>query len=164
MTSSATRRQYHHYLAIYCDLTKSDYYALYRNILRYKEVLRLYSQYITTMKITGLLNDDAVLAELGARITSRRLEMQLTQAAVAEQAGIAKRTLERMEAGQASQLATLVRVLRVLDAASGLDNVIPESGPRPMDLLKQKGKVRKRASGQRAAQTTGKPWRWDETP
>jgi len=116
------------------------------------------------MKITGLLNDDAVLAELGARITSRRLEMQLTQAALAEQAGIAKRTLERMEAGQASQLATLVRVLRVLDAASGLDNVIPESGPRPMDLLKQKGKVRKRASGQRAAQTTGKPWRWDETP
>ena len=116
------------------------------------------------MKITGLLNDDAVLAELGARITSRRLEMQLTQAAVAEQAGIAKRTLERMEAGESSQLATLVRVLRVLDAASGLDNVIPESGPRPMDLLKQKGKVRKRASGQRAAKTTGKPWSWDETP
>ena len=116
------------------------------------------------MKITGLLNDDAVLAELGARITSRRLEMQLTQAAVAEQAGIAKRTLERMQAGESSQLVTLVRVLRVLDAASGLDNVIPESGPRPMDLLKQKGKVRKRASGQRAAKTTGKPWRWDETP
>jgi transcriptional regulator with XRE-family HTH domain len=116
------------------------------------------------MKITGLLNDDAVLAELGARIARRRVDMQLTQATVAEQAGIAKRTLERMEAGQASQLATLVRVLRVLDAASGLDNVIPESGPRPMDLLKRKGKVRKRASGQRAAQTTGKPWSWDETP
>ncbi len=100
------------------------------------------------MKITGLLTDDAVLAELGARIASRRVELQLTQAAVAEQAGIAKRTLERMEAGQTSQLGTLVRVLRVLDAASGLDNLIPESGPRPMDLLKQKGKVRQRASGQ----------------
>ena len=116
------------------------------------------------MRITGLLTDDAVLAELGARIARRRLEMQLTQAAVAEQAGIAKRTLERMEAGEASQLSTLVRVLRVLDAAAGLDNLIPESGPRPMDLLKQKGKVRKRASGQRAVKKTGKPWRWDETP
>lgn len=116
------------------------------------------------MKITGLLTDDAVLAELGARIAGRRLELQLTQAAVAEQAGIAKRTLERMEAGQTSQLVTLVRVLRVLDAASGLDNLIPETGPRPMDLLKQKGKVRKRASGQRAARATGKPWRWDEKP
>ena len=116
------------------------------------------------MKITGLLTDDAVLAELGARIASRRIELQLTQAAVAEQAGIAKRTLERIEAGQTSQLLTLVRVLRVLDAASGLDSVIPESGPSPMDLLKRKGKVRQRASGRRIAQATGKPWRWDEKP
>jgi transcriptional regulator with XRE-family HTH domain len=116
------------------------------------------------MKITGLLTDDAVLAELGARSAGRRLELQLTQAAVAEQAGIAKRTLERMEAGQTSQLGTLVRVLRVLDAASGLDNLIPESGPRPMDLLKRKGKVRKRASGKRAAKATGQPWHWDEKP
>lgn len=116
------------------------------------------------MKITGLLTDDAVLAELGARIAARRVELQLTQAAVAEQAGIAKRTLERMEAGQTSQLGTLVRVLRVLDATSGLDGLIPESGPRPMDLLKRKGKARQRASGQRAAKATGKPWRWDEKP
>lgn len=116
------------------------------------------------MKITDLLTDDAVLAELGARIAGRRVELQLTQAAVAEQAGIAKRTLERMEAGQTSQLSTLVRVLRVLGAASGLDGLIPESGPRPMDLLKQKGKLRQRASGKRAAQATGKPWQWDEKP
>ena len=116
------------------------------------------------MRITGLLTDDAVLAELGARIAGRRVELQLTQAVVAEQAGIAKRTLERMEAGQTSQLATLIRVLRVLDAAPGLDSVIPESGPRPMDLLQSKSKVRQRASGRRAAKATDKPWRWDEKP
>lgn len=116
------------------------------------------------MKITDLLTDDAVLAELGARIASRRVELQMTQAAVAEQAGIAKRTLERMEAGQTSQLVTLVRVLRVLDAASGLDGLLPEFGPRPMDLLKQKGNVRQRASGKRATQATGKPWQWEEKP
>jgi len=116
------------------------------------------------MKITVQLTDDAVLAELGARIAGRRLELQLTQAVVAEQAGIAKRTLERMEAGQTSQLSTLVRVLRVLDATSGLDSLIPETGPRPMDLLKQKGKVRQRASGQRAAKAAGKSWQWDEKP
>ncbi|MBL7048259.1 MAG: helix-turn-helix domain-containing protein [Nitrospira sp.] len=116
------------------------------------------------MRITGLLTDDAVLAELGARIAGRRLELQLTQAVLAEQAGIAKRTLERMEAGHTSQLSTLVRVLRVLDAASGLDSLLPESGARPMDLLKRKGKVRQRASGLRAAKAKDKPWRWDEKP
>lgn len=116
------------------------------------------------MKITSLLTDDAVLAELGARIAGRRIELQLTQAAVAEQAGIAKRTLERMEAGHTSQLATLVRVLRVLEAASGLDGLIPEAGPRPMDLLQRKGKVRQRASGRRVAKAPGESWNWNEKP
>ena len=115
------------------------------------------------MKITSLLTDNAVLAELGSRITSRRIELRLTQADVAEQAGIAKRTLERMEAGQTSQLSTLVRVLRVLDVTSGLDSLIPEPGPRPMDLLKRKGKVRQRASGPNTVKKTSKPWRWDES-
>lgn len=116
------------------------------------------------MKITGLLADDAVLAELGARMAGRRIELQLTQAAVAEQAGIAKRTLERIEAGKTSQTGTLVRVLRVLDAVSGLDGLIEEPGPRPMDLLKRNGKVRQRASGQRTEKAAGQPWRWDEKP
>ena len=116
------------------------------------------------MKITKLLTDDAVLAELGARLAGRRLELELTQAAVAEQAGIAKRTLERMEAGQTAQLTTLIRVLRVLDASAGLDSLIPEPVPRPMDLLQRQGKVRRRASGRRARTVTDKPWRWDDTP
>lgn len=119
---------------------------------------------MTTMKITASLTDAAVLTELGVRIAARRIDLQLTQAAVAEQAGIAKRTLERMEAGHTSQLATLVRVLRVLDAAAGLDSLVPASGPRPMALLKQKGKARQRASGKRAAKPEAKPWHWDDKP
>ncbi|MCP5145762.1 MAG: helix-turn-helix domain-containing protein [Gammaproteobacteria bacterium] len=116
------------------------------------------------MKIDTPLTDEAILAELGSRITSRRLELQLTQAAVAEQAGIAKRTLERMEAGETSQLVTLIRVLRVLDATAGLDTLLPAPEARPMDLLKRKGKVRKRASGRRAAKPSGKPWSWNDEP
>ena len=114
------------------------------------------------MKITNLLSDDAVLAEIGKRIADRRVDLQLTQAAVAEQAGIAKRTLERMEAGHSSQLSSLVRLLRVLDGLPGLDSLVPETGLRPMDLLKRKGKVRQRASGRRAAKAPGTPWSWDE--
>lgn len=114
------------------------------------------------MKITALLTDDAVLAEIGQRLARRRLELQLTQAEVAEQAGIGKRTLERMEAGQASQLGTLVRVLRALDAMPGLEGLLPEPGPRPMDMLKRKGKVRQRASGKRSGKPSGEPWRWGE--
>ncbi len=116
------------------------------------------------MKITQLLTDDAVLAEIGRRMAARRIDLALTQAALAEQAGIAKRTLERMEAGHSSQLASLIRVLRVLDAMPGLEGLIPESGPRPMELLKRAGKARQRASGKRGQKGTSKTWRWDDTP
>lgn len=117
------------------------------------------------MKITSTLTDDAVLAEIGERLCARRLELQLTQAVVAEQAGIAKRTLERMESGHSSQLSSLIRVLRVLDAMPGLDGLIPEIGPRPMEQLQRKGKQRQRASGKRASTPAATPWRWgdDET-
>ena len=101
------------------------------------------------MKITPQLTDDAVLTELGTRLARRRIDLQLTQEALAEQAGIGKRTLERIEAGKAAQLTTLVRVLRQLDAMSGLENLVPEAGPRPMDLLKRKNKQRQRASSPR---------------
>lgn len=114
------------------------------------------------MKISKLLTDDAILAEIGQRIARRRLDMQLTQAVAAEQAGVSKRTLERMEAGYSSQLSSLVRVLRVLDGLPGLDCMIPETGERPMDLLKRKGKIRQRAPGRRAAKSPAMPWAWDD--
>tara|TARA_R110000822_G_scaffold181982_1_gene321666 strand:+ start:300 stop:653 length:354 start_codon:yes stop_codon:yes gene_type:complete len=114
------------------------------------------------MKISDTLTDDAVLSEIGERIARRRLDLQLTQAAVAEQAGIAKRTLERMEAGHSSQLSSLIRVLRVLEAMPGLESLVPESTPRPMDLLKRKGKQRQRASSPRTRQPPAGPWHWDD--
>ncbi len=114
------------------------------------------------MKISDLLTDEAILAEVGERIARRRLDLELTQAAVAEQAGVAKRTLERVEAGHSAQMSSLIRILRVLDGLPGLDRMLPEAGPRPMDLLKRKGKVRQRASRRHASSQPEKPWSWGD--
>ena len=114
------------------------------------------------MKISNQLTDEAILAELGARIAARRLELQLTQAEVAEQAGIAKRTLERMEAGHSVQMAGFIRIMRALEGLPGMDDMIPEAGPRPMVLLQRKGKPRQRVSKRRAPEASGKPWSWGD--
>ena len=114
------------------------------------------------MKISKLLADDAILAELGERLARRRLDLQLTQADAAEQAGIAKRTLERIEAGHSAQLSSMIRIFRVLDLLPGLESLIPEAGPRPMDLLKRKGKVRQRASKRRRPEQSDRPWNWGD--
>ena len=80
------------------------------------------------MQIFPLLSDEAILDELGSRIAQLRIGLEWSQAAAAEQAGISKRTLERLEAGNSVQLSSLVRILRVLDGFSGLDQLLPESG------------------------------------
>ena len=114
------------------------------------------------MKISKLLTEDAILDEIGERIARCRLDLQLTQADVAEQAGVGKRTIERIEAGASAQMASIIRVLRALDLLSGPDCIIPEPGPSPMDLLKHKGKVRQRASSPRHADQPNEPWSWDD--
>ncbi|MCU7921616.1 MAG: helix-turn-helix domain-containing protein [Candidatus Thiodiazotropha sp. (ex Dulcina madagascariensis)] len=114
------------------------------------------------MKISKLLTDEAVLVEIGLRILRRRLDLQLTQAELAEQAGIAKRTVERIEAGASAQMSSMIRVLRVLELLPGLDSLIPQQSQRPMDLLKRKGKVRQRASSRRQKKHADEPWRWGE--
>ncbi|NHQ59675.1 helix-turn-helix domain-containing protein [Chlorobium sp. BLA1] len=113
------------------------------------------------MKIEGLLSDEAILGELGKRLAQRRLELQLTQEMLAEQAGVSKRTVERVEAGATAQMSTMIRILRVLGLLDRMEALVPESGARPMDLLRLKGKARKRASGRRKP-TDEKPWTWGD--
>lgn len=130
------------------------------------------------MKITPDLTDETVLRELGTRLARLRLDAGLTQATLAEQAGISKRTLERLEAGHPGGLVAIIRLLRVLRHAEGLEGLVAALPISPMALLKSRGKVRKRASHARrqataslraasapAAQRPGgshKPWRWAE--
>ncbi len=129
----------------------------------YDDIIQLFSDKSTKetiMNISKLLTDDAILAETGKRIARCRLDHQLTQAEVAEQAGVSKRTVERVEAGASAQMSTIIRILRVLDLLPGLDHLIPEPGPRPMELLKLKGKVRQRASSKRRPSRANKKWSW----
>ena len=113
------------------------------------------------MKIERFVTDETILQELGNRLAKRRLELQLTQAALAEEAGVSKRTVERVEAGETTQMSTMIRVLRVLDLLDRLDTLVPEPGPRPMDLLKLKGKERQRASRRKKQGDRG-GWTWGD--
>jgi hypothetical protein len=57
----------------------------------------------------------------------------------------------------------MIRIFRTLELLDALDGLVPEAGPRPMDLLKLKGKERQRATGKNKQQG-GEPWKWgDET-
>jgi transcriptional regulator with XRE-family HTH domain len=129
--------------------------------MRYKTAALL-SIRVAAMKIEKQLTDMIILKEIGARLARRRLDLQLTQAEVATEAGLAKRTVERIEAGDSIQMASVIRVLRVLDLMDGLDGLVPDAGfgLRPMDMLRLKRKERKRASSPRK-QNDGE-WHWGD--
>jgi putative transcriptional regulator len=96
------------------------------------------------------ISDQAVLEELGRRVQIHRLNMNLTQAAVAEKAGVSRRALQKLESGESCTLLVLIRILRALGRLDALDAFLPEPGLSPLQLAKLKGRERKRASGGRA--------------
>ncbi len=100
------------------------------------------------------LGDDAVLRALGERLTGRRLDRDYTQVQLAERAGVGRRAVQRLEAGEPVLTTALIRVLRALDALDELDAGIPELGPSPLQVLAREGHVRQRASGQASTPPT----------
>jgi transcriptional regulator with XRE-family HTH domain len=104
--------------------------------------------------------DEAILADLGTRLSAARLSRNLTQARLAEDAGVAKRTLERMEAGESAQLTSFVRILRALDLLDRLDMLLPPPQPSPVDLLRRHGSAPQRASSSESRVV--EPWTWAE--
>jgi transcriptional regulator with XRE-family HTH domain len=112
------------------------------------------------MKITNQITDDAVLIEIGTRITAIRINQQLTQADLARRAGVSKRTVERIESGKTAQLDTIIRIFRTLDLLPGFDKFLHETGASPINLLQSKGKKRQRASSKKSSPKTD--WQWGD--
>ncbi len=117
------------------------------------------------MKLSQQSTDAAVLQELGARLARQRLERNLTQAQLAKEAGVSKRTVERLERGSvAMQITSFIRVCRVLGLVERMELLVPEPVPSPIAQLKLLGKRRRRSSGARLIAPAKKPWHWGDEP
>jgi len=106
---------------------------------------------------------EALLSELGGRLARVRLDRNLTQAELAEQAAVSKRTVERLESGAAAtQLSGFLRVCRALGLLERFDTLVPESLPSPIAQLKLRGKQRRRASSAKTPDRPAKKWVWGD--
>ena len=106
------------------------------------------------------ISDDALLKQLGERLLQYRLNKNMTQAALAKEAGVSGRTINRIEHGHSTQLSNLIRLLRSLDLIQNMDALIPELAPSPIQQMKLRGKNRKRASS--PAREESETWSWGE--
>lgn len=113
--------------------------------------------------ISSDLSDRAVLRELGGRLARHRLNKNLTQAALAAQAGVSTPTVQRIEQGKSAQASSLIRVLRALRLFDHLDTLVPEPPVSPIQQVRLRGKVRQRASSPSSGIRERSPeWRWED--
>ncbi|MBN4937531.1 helix-turn-helix transcriptional regulator [Stenotrophomonas maltophilia] len=88
---------------------------------------------------------EEIAEALGKRFRARRLLSNVSQAALADKAGISRRALVQLESGQGSTVHTLISVLKALGLEQQLTTLVPVPTVSPMAMLKAK-RLRSRAS------------------
>ncbi len=112
------------------------------------------------------LGDNEALGELGRRLAAVRLERNWTQGFLADEAGVSRATVRRLESGNSTQLTNLLRILRALGLTGNLDSLVPRPEVRPLEALEREGRRRRRASGKRLNPDSGadasQGWSWGD--
>ena len=100
------------------------------------------------------MTDKAIMMEIGVRLRGLRLRRNLTQQQVADSAALSLNVIKGLEVGR-GKLSSLIAVLRELDGLDDLDRFIREEQISPLQLAKQQGKKRLRATGTRRKKNEG---------
>lgn len=111
------------------------------------------------MKITKSTVPWAIAEEFGKRIKRLRLNQNLKQTDLATYSGLSRKVIIEAEKGKVT-LENLVHILYSLDALDHLDAFLPEPPFSPRELLKMRGKVRQKASGEKKVEEEPKVVDW----
>ena len=95
------------------------------------------------------MSDAAILKQLGAFIKHTRIQQDVTQAHLAEMAGLNRWTISQIENGESVTLTTLIQLLRALDVLYVLNPFEINNEISPIEYAKMQEKKRQRASSKR---------------
>lgn len=101
------------------------------------------------------MSNSALLAEIGARLKSLRVEQNKDQQQFAYEAGLSLRTLSRLENGHSVSFEAVLKVIRALGLIERLDLLLPTVDISPVEQAKNKRNTpRQRASGRKTKPST----------
>lgn len=109
----------------------------------------------------SVATSDQVEAALCKRLESIRLSRNITQAQLAEEAGVSPRTIGRLEKGQGVSMDTFIRIMIALGIQQNLEALLPDPIVRPIERVGIGAGERKRA---RPTQTSNErpTWSWGD--
>lgn len=111
------------------------------------------------MKIYGVETNDVIRKELGRRIKTKRIALQMTQKELANESGVSLRMINHVEDGNNVSLDNLISLLRALRIVENIDLFIPDEKASPMDMLKL-GNQRKRVT--KKSKDNPSTWKWGD--
>jgi transcriptional regulator with XRE-family HTH domain len=95
------------------------------------------------------MSDPAIVTEIGKLIKRIRLQQNITQQQLGDNAGLFRTTISEMENGRAASLLSFIQVLRGLDKLEILNFLTELPAISPLLLAKKEGLMRKKASGKK---------------
>jgi len=93
----------------------------------------------------SISTSDQIEAALCKRLESIRLSRNITQAQLAEEAGVSPRTIGRLEKGQGVSMDTFIRIMMALNIQQNLEALLPDPSVRPIERIGMGAAERKRA-------------------
>jgi transcriptional regulator with XRE-family HTH domain len=111
------------------------------------------------MKIHGYETNEVILKEIGKRMKSKRIAMNLTQKELAHESGVSQRTISGFENGENISLENVIAILRVLKQIQEINLLFPEEKTNPFDVI-QLGNKRQRVSTKKTSKKN--TWNWNE--
>jgi putative transcriptional regulator len=105
----------------------------------------------------AIASSDAVINALFQQIEQIRLSRNISQAALAKEAGVSRSTITRLASGENISVDSFVRVMQALGLADHLAALLPNQHIRPVERIRLEGAERRRASPKRKA---AGDWTW----
>lgn len=102
-------------------------------------------------------SSEAIIEALCKQLDEIRLSRNISQAVLAAEAGVSRRTMSRLADGQSISLDSFIRIVQALHLTDHLAALLPDPSIRPVDRVRLDGAERQRARGKRAAQGS---WTW----
>ncbi len=100
-------------------------------------------------------------AALCKRLEGIRLSRNMTQAQLAEEAGVSLRTIGRIAKGQGISVDTFIRVLSALGIQQNLETLLPDPTVRPIERVRIGGSERRRARPN-LSHNASATWSWGD--
>lgn len=111
------------------------------------------------MKIQKSSNNQTIRKEIGNRVKTTRISMNLTREDFSKKTGISVSTISRLEEGKNINVDALFNVLRYFQCIDNIDLLLTDPAESPMWLINSKNS-RQRAT--RKKKENIKPFIWEE--